>query len=210
MNYIESLKWRYATKKFNPERKVAPEVLERIMEAAGLTATSLGLQAMKIIRVENKNVREELLPLCYNQKQIVDASELLVLCSAIEVDESTVEEHVNLIASVRDQEVESLDGFKNMMAGYVNSFTEKGPMQDWLAKQAYIMMGTILTACAIEKVDSCPMEGFQPKAVSDLLSLKPKGLTPVLILPIGYRSTEDKNQHLPKVRKPLKDFVATI
>ena len=54
------------------------------------------------------------------------------------------------------------------------------------------------------------MEGFKPAAIVQELTLDKKELFPVLLLPIGYRSTDDQNQYLPKVRKPINEYTLTI
>ncbi|MCB9188705.1 MAG: NAD(P)H-dependent oxidoreductase [Flavobacteriales bacterium] len=210
MEYIEALKWRYATKKFDPNKSVPNDTLKRILEAGSLTATSLGLQAIKIIRVESPEIRKALLPHCYNQHQIVDASDLLIICAHISVGEEHINEYIERIAKTRNQNISDLNGFKNMISNFVDGFDSLEPMQEWLARQTYITLGTLLTACALEQIDSCPMEGFKPKEISEVLDLESLGLYPTLLLPIGYRSEEDKNQHLIKVRKPITDFVSNI
>jgi len=78
---------------------------------------------------------------------------------------------------------------------------------NWTAKQAYITIGTMMTACGLEKVDSCPMEGFVPQQVAVILDLEKLNLFPVLMLPVGYRHADDLNQHLPKVRKTMNEFL---
>lgn len=72
------------------------------------------------------------------------------------------------------------------------------------------MMGTMLTTCALERVDACPMEGFNPAKYDEVLNLEASGLKSVLVLPIGYRSTECQNQHLKKVRKSTEEFLYNI
>ena len=210
MDYTSALKWRYATKKFDRDKKIDQLVLDRILEAGNLTATSLGLQAFKILKIDNQAVREAMLPYCYNQRQVVDASDVLVLCADTHFDDSKVNRYMERISATRNQDIEKLDGFKNMISGYLNSIDSSEKMDSWLSKQTYIALGTLLTACALEKVDSCPMEGFQPNKISEVLGLEEKGLVPTLILPVGYRSEEDGNQHLTKVRKAMDEFVETI
>jgi nitroreductase len=180
------------------------------LEATNLTATSLGLQGMKLIRISDQALRESLVPHSFNQRQVADASELLILCATTTVSEQDVDDYMQRIATARNQDIAALEGFKNMIGGYLNTITSEGKMQDWLSKQAYIALGTLLTACAMEKIDSCPMEGFKPDEISNALDLEAKGLFPVLLLPVGYRSEECKNQHLPKVRKSIDEFVITI
>ena len=98
MNYIESLNWRYATKKFNSERVIAEDVLERIIESGNLTATSMGLQNLAIVNVVDPEKRKALLEHSFGQKQVVDASHLLVLCSTIDATESDLDQLIRRIS----------------------------------------------------------------------------------------------------------------
>ena len=82
--------------------------------------------------------------------------------------------------------------------------------QQWSVNQAYIALGNLLTVCAIEAIDACPMEGFKPEALDDLLSLKNKELKSVLLLPVGYRADDDMFASLKKVRKNIKESVLEL
>jgi len=61
----------------------------------------------------------------------------------------------------------------------------------------------LLAAAGELKVDTCPMEGFDPAQFDEILGLSEKGLSAAVIAPVGYRSAEDKTQHYAKVRFPL-------
>ena len=79
------------------------------------------------------------------------------------------------------------------------------------AKQAYIGLGTALVAAAEAEVDATPMEGFDPKALDEILGLKAKGLRSVVMLPLGYRKAdEDWLVNLKKVRRPAEQFISWI
>ena len=80
----------------------------------------------------------------------------------------------------------------------------------WGAKQAYILMGTLLAAAAEMKIDTCPMEGFMPDKYDEVLDLKSQNLRSVLVLPVGYRSSDDVTQHQKKIRQPLDEIVVRI
>ena len=76
--------------------------------------------------------------------------------------------------------------------------------------QAYLALGNLLTVCANEKIDSCPMEGFIPDKYDEVLKLRDKNLTSVLVLPVGYRSEDDVMNNQKKVRKNLDEIVLEI
>jgi nitroreductase / dihydropteridine reductase len=210
MNYIDSLLWRYATKKFDPSKKVDATTLQRILTAGNLAASSLGIQPLKILLIENTALREQLKSASYNQPQITDASHLLLICGEYHISSDRVEQQMQLIAKTREQERSSLDGFYRSATSFINSFPSDDERIHWVAKQGYIVLGQMMMACALEQVDACPMEGFQPKLYSELLELDKQNLFPIVGLPIGYRSLEDSFQHVKKVRQPLNEYVITI
>ncbi|MPT34140.1 MAG: NAD(P)H-dependent oxidoreductase, partial [Flavobacterium sp.] len=79
MELIESLKWRYATKKFNTE-KVNPDTIDQIINATNLSASSTGLQPYRLIVVENPELKKELGEGSFNT-QIANSSHLLVFAA---------------------------------------------------------------------------------------------------------------------------------
>lgn len=207
MNYIDSLKWRYATKIFSKERKLDEDAVIRIIESGNLSATSLGFQPIKILNIQDQLLREKIRTASFNQAQITDASHLLILCVDADFSKESVKKYMNLVATSRDIPTQDLSGFENMVSNWINGLPNDESRIEWAAKQAYITIGTMMTACAIEKIDSCPMEGFKPNDVVEILGLDKLNLLPVLMLPIGYRSVECTFQHLTKVRKPLAEYV---
>lgn len=206
---LSALNFRYAVKKFDAEKKLSSLQIETLLESARLTATSYGLQLMKIVVVENVELRKQLVNCSFDQQQVKDASHLLILCRERDLELKHFENYVNQVAETRSQDPESLEGFKNMM---VNSILTKSEEEQeiWLEKQVYINLGNLLTACAILGIDSCPMEGFIPEEYDRILGLEEKNLASVLALPIGYRAADDKNAKLKKVRRLKDDFLITI
>lgn len=209
MNIIDSLKWRYATKKFDTEKYVSDDKLAILKEAFTLTATSYGLQPVKLVIVSNKELQKELVSHSYNQEQVAQASHLLVICIENIVDEAYIRAHFENEKSIRGTNDTVLDSFRSYL---IESFSTKksSEIKEWATKQAYITLGNLLTVCALEKIDSCPMEGFFPEKYDELLNLNNKGLSSVLVLPIGYRAKTDMFSKFKKVRKSVESNVITI
>ena len=204
---IEALEWRYATKKFNPEKKVSKDLVQTVLKAASLTATSLGIQPYQIMVV--RDGLERLKSATFNQENIQTCSHLLVICHRTDVDDNYVSDYVRYMEEVRDQEAFSLEKYAASSKSFVSSLGDNRK-NAWLAHQAYIVMGNLLTVCALLKIDSCPMEGFNAKLVDEILELESQQLRSVLILPIGYRADDDKYARLAKVRKPLSETVKEV
>ena len=199
MELLKSLEWRYATKKMNGE-KIPQDKLERILEATRLVPSSYGLTPYNVIVVENQKLKEELQGACYGQTQLVDSSAVLVFATWDEVTEHSVENYINEIAKQREIPVESLNGLQDMINNGLSFLTHEQKIS-WAQRQAYIGLGFALTAAAVEEVDSTPMEGFVPESVDTVLGLQELGLKSVVVLPLGYRDTEnDSLSTLKKVR----------
>ena len=200
MTLIENINWRYATKQFDSEKKVIPSDLALLRQALQLSVSSYGLQPYKILIIEDKKLREKLKPASWNQSQITDASQLFVFCNYADVLPEHIDEYVTLKAKTQNLNIDSLKGYGDFMKEKLTGLT---PVQkrNWTARQTYIALANLLSACATLKIDACPMEGFDPAMYDNILDLAQKGLEAAVIATIGYRAAEDTTQHLPKVRK---------
>ena len=209
MSIIEKLQWRYATKKFDATKKLSDKQLLTLKEAFNLTALSYGLQTLKMVIVEDKTLREELVKTAYGQRQVADASHLLVLCIQSKIDEDDIEEHFQTIKDIRNTPDSVLASFK----GQLKSTIENMPIDKkigWATRQAYIALGNLMTVCAVEGIDSCPMEGFVPADLDKALKLDMHGLNSVLLLPVGYRAEDDMFADFKKVRKPMSKTIIEL
>jgi nitroreductase/dihydropteridine reductase len=206
----QKLAWRYATKKMNPAKAVPQEKVDRILEAARLAPTSSGLQPYEIIVVTNKDVREQIKPKAWGQGQITDCSHLLVFAAW---DTYTAERINAMFDMTNAQRGGTNEGWENYRQMLLNSYPARDAQTNFehAARQAYIGLGAALIAAAFEEVDSTPMEGFDPKALDDILGLKARGLRSVAIMPLGYRDDSgDWLVNLKKVRRPREQFVTEV
>jgi len=208
-NTIKALEWRYATKKFNPEKLVSTEDLAKIKTAIQLAASSYGLQAYKILDIQDKAIREELKAASWGQTQITDASHLLVFCGYKEVTPEIIDAFVAQKAKHNGQDSAEYKGYADFMKGTLSA-KSKEEIEVWTAKQTYIALGKALTICGELEIDSCPMEGFDVLKYNEILGLDKKNLHANLVLPIGYRSDDDLTQHGKKTRKELEHLFETI
>jgi nitroreductase len=207
---IRKLKWRYATKKMNPAKVVPQEKVDRILEAVRLTATSSGLQPYEVLVVTNKELREKIKPVAWNQDQITDGSHLLVFAAW---DNYTADRINMMFDLVNEQRGFKNEGWENYRQQVLSSYVPRDAEVNYqhAARQAYIGLGTALIAAAEEQVDATPMEGFDPKAVDEILNLKERGLRSVVLLPLGYRAEEgDWLVNLQKVRRDRDNFVTEV
>jgi nitroreductase / dihydropteridine reductase len=199
MSLGKDLNWRYATK--NMTGGLLPdEVLNIILDAINLTATSYGLQPFTVIVVKNKNLKLALQKAAHGQVQVGSCSHILVFAVPLTITPAYIQAYLDNVAKTRNISISLLDELKSMMLNTVGALTAE-QQQIWAAKQAYIALGTALAAAAEQKVDACPMEGFDGGEFDKILDLTQKGLKSVVIMPIGYRAESDATAHYTKVRK---------
>lgn len=201
MNYIESLQQRYSVKKFDATQKVAPEILENILEAGRLSASSLGLQPYKIYVIENPEILVKLQEAFYNPSQISTCSHLIVIAAKRDIEEEYIDGYFRHISDVRNVTLQQLEGFRNSILSFRDTI-EKDHLLHWNEKQAYIVLGNLMFAAALENVDSSPMEGFRPEVIIETLGLDPEKEKVSVTLALGYRDAKDPYQQMKKVRKP--------
>jgi nitroreductase / dihydropteridine reductase len=209
MNLIESLNWRYATKKMNGQT-VPQEKLDYILEAARLAPASSGLQPYEIFVISDKTLLEELKPHSYNQNQITDCSHLLVWAAWDGYTPERIEKAFHRTLNGRGLPLNSMDDYKNMLWGLYEPLGKEWQATH-AAKQAYISFAMAIAAAAEQQVDATPMEGFTPQEYDRILGLAEKGLRSAVILPIGYRDAEnDWLVNLKKVRADKAEFITEI
>jgi nitroreductase len=207
---LNKLEWRYACKKMDPAKSVPQDKLDRIVEAARLAPTSSGLQPFEIIVVTNTAVREQIKPKAWGQAQITDGSHLLVFAAW----DNYTAERINMMFDMTNaQRGGTNEGWENYRQMLLKNYPARTPEVNYehAARQAYIGLGASLIAAAFEEVDATPMEGFDPKAVDEILGLSARGLRSVVLVPLGYRAAEgDWLANLKKVRRPIAQFVTEV
>ena len=209
MNIIESLQWRYAVKKFDADKELTNKQINTLKEAFNLTATSYGLQPVSLVIVKNKEIQKQLVEFSFNQEQIAQASHILILCIPKKYDSQNVEKYFSLVKEIRNTPDDILNPFKEYMLNDVETKTQQDLFL-WNKNQAYIALGNLLTVCAVEKIDACPMEGFVPEKYDEILELDKKNLQSILVIPVGFRAEDDFMKDLKKVRKKIENTTIEI
>ena len=207
---LGALRWRYATKAFDPTRKIPVELWAAREESLGLSASSFGLQPYRCVVVNAPSIREQMVPHSWGQRQVVEASHYVVFAARTGVTEAEIDTFVSRTAATRGVSVESLAAYRGLMAGNLLSEGFKSVAPQWAARQAYIALGNLLTCAGLLGVDACPIEGFVAAEYDRLLGLPAQGLTAVVCCALGYRSAADKYARLTKVRAPKTDLVLTV
>ncbi len=196
---LRQFQWRAAVKKFDQHRQIDSTTWSALEEVLRLSPSSGGLQPWKFIVVTDPAIREKLVTASFGQTQVKDASHLVVFAAKKKFGTADVDAHVRNTAALRNVPVETLDGFRGMLVGTIQS-KDSAAREAWAARQTYIALGVLISAAAVLGVDAGPMEGFLPDQYDDILGLKEQGLTATVICAVGYRSEDDQYARAPKVR----------
>ena len=209
MELLDKLNWRYAAKAMNGE-KISQEKIDNIIEAISLAPTSSGLQPFEVFVITNQDMKDKIRPVAWNQPVVSDCSHLLVFAAWDTYTEERINKMFDLVNEVRGLKNEGWENYRQMLlASYPNKDADENFQH--AARQAYIAFTMALTAAAFEQVDATPMEGFDPAAVDEILGLREKGLRSCVLLPLGYRDTEnDWLVNLKKVRKSKEDLITEL
>lgn len=205
---LDALHWRYATKAFDPTKKIPTELWHALEQSLVLAPSSFGLQPWKFIVITDQTMKDTLPPLSWNQRQPAEASHMVVFAVQTKPDTGDVQKFMERIATVRGVPLESLDGYKNIINGFITNPTFD--TDAWAAKQVYIALGQFMAAAAVLGIDTCPMEGVDPAAYDGVLGLTNTGYRTLVACPAGYRAADDKYASLPKVRFDTNDVVTYI
>ena len=207
---LTQLRWRYATKQFDPTRKISAADWQTLEESLVLTPSSFGLQPWRFVVVTDQATREKLVPVSWGQRQIADASHLVVFAIKKAIGAREADHYLGRMAEVRGVSTESLNSFRDVLVGFLGQPADKFNPDQWAARQTYIALGNFITSAALLGIDTCPMEGIDPSRYDEILGLTAQGYQTVVVATAGYRAASDKYATLPKVRFASEEVITHV
>ncbi|PSN12199.1 NAD(P)H-dependent oxidoreductase [filamentous cyanobacterium CCT1] len=204
---VQQLNWRYATKQFDPNRKIPDDAWSVLEQSLVLSPSSFGLQPWKFFVVRNPDLRQQLRDHAWGQAQVTDASHLVVLAIKKNIGIPEVDQFVERMAAVRNVPQETLVNYGGMVKGFLAEPPYPITMESWATRQVYIALGFLMYSAAMLGIDTCPLEGFDPAKFDELLQLPSQGYSAVVLCAAGYRAADDKYADLPKVRYPAETVI---
>lgn len=207
---ISALNWRYATRKFDPARKIPAAEWNALEQALVLTPSSIGLQPWKFLVVTDPSTRDRLMPAAWHQVQVLECSHFVVFTVRKNLGADHVDRHVARMAEVHGQTIESLAKFRKMAVSNLDQARTEGRLDTWQTHQVYIALGQFMASAAVMGIDTCPMEGFEPEKFDYILGLKGTDLTSVVACAAGYRVVDERYARMKKVRFKTEDVIVRV
>jgi nitroreductase len=200
--FLKAMAFRHACKQFDTEKQIPSEQFESILEVARTSPSSFGMEPWRLIVVRKPNLRKALKSACWNQSQITDCSELVILTT----DNDTVRSGTSYVRKMferRGLSAEAVDTYMGVYKSYLEPIEcDEVLLENWTAKQCYIALGNMMTYAATLEIDSCPIEGFDKEEVEAILDLE-YGHSVAVICALGYRVNPQSEQK----RLELKQIV---
>jgi nitroreductase len=187
---LEALKFRHACKKFDPERKIPREDLDTILECGRLSPSSFGMEPWKFLVIQDAALRQRLRKACWDQPQITDSSDVVVILTkprVIQPDTDYVKSMFARRGLTKEAEKAYLERYKSHLTSEIEPLMS---YYAWGSKQCYIALGNMMTAAAASGIDSCPIEGFEKKAVESVLDVDTDQYQVAVVFALGYRLGE--------------------
>ena len=192
MSFLELMKNRYTTKKYDSTEKITDFEIQELKEILLLSPSSINSQPWKFYFVSDKETKQKLSEVLWlNTKKVLDS------------DAEVVFSRINDITLFEEQiEKELPEGVVNYYKEFIKPQTDE-QIKSWFDRQVYLALGVFLSACAEMEIDATPMEGVEPKNYDKILNQTE--YTTLMAVAIGYRDKDDFNQpnKKPKSRRNL-------
>ena len=204
--FVEALAFRHACKIFDETKKINDEELTYILEAGRKAPSSFGMEPWKFLVITNKELKEKLKPVCWDQAQITTCSHLVVVLAAIDAvrpESGIVERKLKR----REMPQDKLDMYLNLYANHLkHTLSSDENIYAWTAKQTVFAIENMMMAAAIKGIDSCAIEGFEKEKVEEILKIDTRKYQLSTIISFGYRINPQSSQ----LREPLENVVEYI
>jgi nitroreductase len=194
MEFRDVVMKRYASRAFT-DQKVPENTINELLDLIRFAPSALNLQPWRIKVVSDQKTRDELAPAMFNQMQAVNCSHLLIFCADTDIDEviTKVDQSMKDARFPDDQRARMIGMATSLKANFT-------PV--WLQQQVYFALGNAVNGAKSLGLDSCPMTGFDPDKVAQILGL-PRHLVPTAVCPVGYAA----DSPTPKSRLSRSDIL---
>jgi len=206
---VSALRFRYATKKFDPVRKLDSASWDALCQSLVLAPSSFGLQPWRFLVVSNPAIRASLREASWNQPQVTDADRLLVIATRTDMTPADIDAWMSCLATSQGKTPEGLAAYRGMIDGFVGAL-DTAARQNWNSRQCYIALGQLMTSAAVMGIDTCPLEGIDKTAYDRILGLENSGYATAVACAIGYRASDDPYANAPKARFLASEVIQEI
>jgi len=173
---FDAIEKRRSVKHFDETHRFTDKEIEKLLSLAILSPTSFNIQNWRFLIVKDPELRKKIKSAAWDQPQVTDASLLLILCADLKAGEKDPQRYwKNASKEVRDFIIPAIEKY----------YKGNDQLQhDEALRSIGIASQTLMLAAKSAGYDSCPMIGFDPQKVAELVNL-PKDHIIGMMLVIG-------------------------
>lgn len=182
MDTTTAIHQRRSVKHYDPDHKMTEVEIQALLELALLAPTSFNMQNWRFVVVSDQAKKDAIRAASWNQAQVSEASILIVLCANLRAYENGERYWVHAPEPVRD-----------MLVPMIEPFYKDNPelQRDEAMRSIGIAGQTLMLSAKSMGYDSCPMIGFDPQKVAEIINL-PEHHIIGMLLPVG-KALKDAN-----------------
>jgi nitroreductase len=201
---LEVFHQRHACKKFDNTKKISKKDMNFILETGRLSPSSFGMEHWKFLLISNDELKSKLKPYCWNQPQITDCSHIIVVLAKKDILKAGTNYTNNMLA----RKGHPKDKYEAYLKKYKDFMSQKDDLEliSWSHRQCYIASANMATAASYINLDSCMIEGFEKKEVSNIIAFNQNEFDLSMLICFGYR----QNDVVPKTRLDFDEIVEFI
>jgi nitroreductase len=163
MDTFDAINQRRSVKAFDPTHRFTAAEEQQLLEAAIQSPTSFNMQNWRFVIVRDAELRKQIRAAAVDQAQVTDASLLIVLTADLKAWKKSPERYWR----------NATPEVQKLVTGWMGPFYEsKDQLQrDEAMRSCGIAGQTIMLAAKAMGYDSCPMIGFDPVKVAEIIHL---------------------------------------
>lgn len=163
MDTFDAIQSRRAVKHYDPEHRMTEAEIEKLFGLAMLSPTSFNIQNWRFVVVTDPQQREKIRAAAWDQAQVTEASIVVLLCADLQAHAKDPARYW------KDAPAEARDTLVPMIGKFYDDHDQL--QRDEAMRSCGIAGQTIMLAARAMGLDSCPMIGFDPAAVAEIIGL---------------------------------------
>ena len=181
MELEQAIRGRRSIKTYDSAAEVDDETLRRLFELVSLTPSSFNLQHWRYVVVRGKERRERLRAAAFGQPHVGAAPAVVVICSKLDAHEDAARANGHAPPEVLDSLVPMIEGIYG---------TDPQKRRDEAIRSGSLAAMTLMLVAHSMGLATCPMIGFDPVRVGEVIGLE-EGFLPMLLVTLGRRGEGD-------------------
>lgn len=179
-DFFEIVNERTSVRHYDSSVKLSKEEVTELLEATGKSPSAWNLQHWNFMVFLSDEAKERLLPISYNQKQVVEAGAVIAILGDLEANKNT-----EIVYNPLVEAGHMTSDIKNILAGQIESVYQNPVYaRDAAFSNASLAAMTLMLAAKTKGYDTCAMGGFNAQQFIEEFQVSDRYI-PVMLISVG-------------------------